>query len=95
MKTKIVLLIYISLLTPFFMSSQKSLSSGTITHKKERYITFLINGHLLDLHTEAGVLANGYNLGEMDALLLQKIQELTLFIIEQQKEIDKLNRKSE
>jgi hypothetical protein len=48
------------------------------------------NGHLPDLPSEAEVLENGYKLSEMDALLLQKIEELTLYVIEQQKEIDKL-----
>ena len=46
--------------------------------------------HLGNIPSEAEVLANGYNVGEMDALLLQKIEELTMYIIEQQKEIDKL-----
>ncbi len=50
------------------------------------------NGHLPDLPSEAEVLENGYKLSEMDALLLQKIEELTLFIIEQQKEIEKLKK---
>jgi hypothetical protein len=33
---------------------------------------------------------NGVNLGEMEATLLQKIEELTLYLIEQQKEIEAL-----
>ena len=36
------------------------------------------------------VVENGVNLGQMDAILLQKIEELTLYIIEQQKEIVKV-----
>ncbi|MBI9069416.1 MAG: hypothetical protein JEZ09_19110 [Salinivirgaceae bacterium] len=32
---------------------------------------------------------NGYNVGEMDDLLLRKIEELTLYIIEQNKQIEK------
>ena len=43
------------------------------------------NGHLKDIPSEAEVKANGINLGEMDAKLLQKIEELTLYTIEQQK----------
>ncbi|MEL6359226.1 MAG: hypothetical protein AAFQ01_04730 [Bacteroidota bacterium] len=31
------------------------------------------------------VLTNGINLGEMDAKLLQKVEELTLYLIEQNK----------
>ena len=32
-------------------------------------------------------------MGEMEAMMLQKIKELTLYVIEQQKEIDKLKKK--
>ncbi len=38
---------------------------------------------------EADVLENGYNMGEMDAMLLKKIEELTLYTIEQEKENEK------
>lgn len=48
------------------------------------------NGHLKDIPSEAEVLENGINLGEMDAKLLQKIEELTLYLIEQNKEIKAL-----
>ncbi len=34
------------------------------------------------------------NLGEMDAKLLQKIEELTLYLIEQNKRMDKLEAKN-
>lgn len=34
----------------------------------------------------------GVDLGEMNALLLQKIEELTLYIIDLQKQIDELKR---
>jgi hypothetical protein len=45
-------------------------------------------GHLPDLPPEAEILADGYNVGEMDALLLQKIEELTLYIIELERKIE-------
>ncbi len=48
------------------------------THIKE-------NGHLKDIPSEAEVKANGIHLGEMDAKLLQKIEELTLYTIAQDK----------
>lgn len=48
------------------------------------------NGHLPDLPSESEVLENGYNIGEMDALLLQKIEELTLYVIDLKKEIQEL-----
>lgn len=57
-----------------------------------------LNKHLPDIPAEKDVKKNGINLGEMDALLLKKIEELTIYIIQlekkvesQQKAIDKLN----
>jgi len=47
-------------------------------------------GHLENIPSEEEVLKNGINLGEMNAKLLQKIEELTLYIIEQNKEIEDL-----
>ncbi|MCL6218464.1 tail fiber protein [Zunongwangia pacifica] len=43
-------------------------------------------GHLPEIPNEAEVTENGINLGEMDAKLLQKIEELTLYLIEQNKQ---------
>jgi len=43
------------------------------------------NKHLPDIPTEAQVKEKGINLGEMNAKLLQKIEELTLYVIEQSK----------
>ncbi len=54
----------------------------------EKYIE--TNNHLPDLPTEENVLENGIELGEMNALLLKKVEELTLYIIEQKKRLDKL-----
>tara|TARA_B110000090_G_scaffold69724_1_gene79721 strand:- start:1059 stop:1625 length:567 start_codon:yes stop_codon:yes gene_type:complete len=48
------------------------------------------NKHLPDMPSEAEVLENGLDLGEMQALQQQKIEELTLYIIQQQKQIDQL-----
>lgn len=42
--------------------------------------------HLPDMPSEAEVTENGINLGEMDAKLLQKIEELTLYLIDQNKQ---------
>ncbi len=47
------------------------------------------NGHLKDIPSEKEVMENGINLGEMDALLLQKIEELTLYVIELNKKISR------
>ncbi|MEO9483632.1 MAG: hypothetical protein ABJG47_09315 [Ekhidna sp.] len=53
------------------------------------------NGHLPEIPSEVEVMANGINLGEMNAKLLQKIEELTLYLIEQNKEINALKEKVE
>ncbi|WP_428232956.1 hypothetical protein [Flavobacterium sp.] len=43
-------------------------------------------GHLENIPSEEEVLKNGINLGEMNAKLLQKIEELTIYMIEMKKE---------
>lgn len=53
------------------------------------------NGHLEDIPSAAQVEKEGVNVGEMQAKLLQKIEELTLYIIEQQKILEKQNQKIE
>ncbi len=50
----------------------------------ENYI--IKNKHLPGIPSEKQVTENGINLGEMNAKLLQKIEELTLYLIEQNKE---------
>lgn len=52
----------------------------------------LKNKHLPDVPTEAEVLENGIMLGEMNAKLLQKIEELTLYLIDQNKMIENLQK---
>jgi hypothetical protein len=42
-------------------------------------------GHLMDIPSAAEVEAKGIDLGDMNRLLLQKIEELTLYMIEQNK----------
>ena len=46
------------------------------------------NGHLPDIPSEKIVLNEGYALVEMDGLLLKKIEELTLYIIELHKQLE-------
>lgn len=53
------------------------------------------NGHLKDIPSEEEVLKDGINLGEMNSKLLQKIEELTLYSIEQNKEIKDLKKENE
>lgn len=45
-------------------------------------------GHLENIPSEEEVLKNGINLGEMNAKLLQKIEEVTLHLIEKDKQIN-------
>ncbi len=51
------------------------------------------NKHLPDVPTAKEVAENGYKLGEMNGILLKKVEELTLYVMEQQKEIEKLKEK--
>lgn len=46
------------------------------------------NGHLKDIPSAKEVEENGFYLGEMDSKLLQKIEELTLYTIDQEKKIN-------
>lgn len=48
--------------------------------------------HLPDLPSEKQVFEEGINVIEMQAKLLQKIEELTLYVIDQQKEINGLKQ---
>ncbi|TCC97700.1 hypothetical protein [Pedobacter hiemivivus] len=50
-------------------------------------------GHLPGIPSAAEVKANGIDLGEMNAKLLQKIEELTLHLIKMRKELDELKKK--
>ncbi|GAB1856047.1 hypothetical protein MHTCC0001_08820 [Flavobacteriaceae bacterium MHTCC 0001] len=54
----------------------------------ENYISE--NGHLKDIPSADEVKENGIFVGEMNSKLLQKIEELTLYTIQQQKEIERL-----
>jgi hypothetical protein len=51
------------------------------------------NGHLKDIPSAKDVEMNGIELGEMNKKLLQKIEELTLYIIEINKEVKDLKSK--
>ena len=51
--------------------------------------------HLPDVPSAAEVEQNGVNLGEMEAVLLRKIEELTLYVIEQDKAIRKLTQENQ
>ena len=51
------------------------------------------NGHLPDIPSAEEVEKNGLNLGTMQAKLLQKIEELTLYLIDMQKENENLKER--
>lgn len=51
------------------------------------------NKHLPNIPNEKEVLANGIDLGEMNANLLRKIEEITLYLIELNKEVELLKQK--
>jgi hypothetical protein len=57
----------------------------------KQYITK--NKKLPGVPSESEVKQNGINLGDMNAVLLKKVEELTLYIILQQNEIDALKEK--
>lgn len=54
-----------------------------------------INKRLPDIPSEEQVKNQGINLGEMNSKLLQKIEELTLYIIQQDKKLETLQKKLE
>ncbi|MEQ6118235.1 hypothetical protein [Reichenbachiella sp. MALMAid0571] len=58
----------------------------------EQHITE--KGHLPEIPSEEEVTENGINLGEMDAKLLQKIEELTLYMIEMNKRLGQLEEEN-
>ncbi len=60
----------------------------TENHIKEK-------GYLPGIPSAEEVKANGIDLGEMNAKLLQKIEELTLYLIEQNKKMDGVQKENE
>ena len=56
----------------------------------KRFITE--HRHLPEVPSEAEVTEEGYNMAEMQGVLLKKIEELTLYTLKQQEEIDMLKQ---
>jgi hypothetical protein len=50
------------------------------------------NKHLPEVPSAAEVIETGVNLGEMNALLIRKVEELTLYILDLQKQINELKQ---
>lgn len=59
----------------------------------ERYIQ--INGHLPGISSEKELIENGGDVGELLAIQMAKIEELTLYCIELQKQVDELKKKED
>lgn len=59
-------------------------------HQVEQFVK--TNNHLPEVPSAAEVSKNGLSVGEMQNKLLQKIEELTLYVIQQQKEIEELKK---
>lgn len=52
-----------------------------------------LNKHLPDVPSTADVNKEGIDLAQTQAILLQKVEELTLYMIEQNNKIERLNKK--
>jgi hypothetical protein len=52
-----------------------------------------LNGHLSDMPSAKEVELNGIALGEMNKLLLKKVEELTLHLIEKEKQLENQNKR--
>lgn len=59
-------------------------------YQVEQYVN--TNSHLPEIPSAAEIVKKGLSMGEMQNKLLQKVEELTLYIIQQQKEIDLLKK---
>jgi hypothetical protein len=59
-------------------------------HEVEQYVN--ANSHLPEIPSASEITEKGLSVGEMQNKLLQKVEELTLYIIEQQKQINQLKQ---
>ncbi len=76
-----------------FTGSSTLLPEYRLISLEELEIFLKENHHLPDLPSAATMQEEGISLKEMNLLLLQKIEELTLYTLQQQKEIDLLKEK--
>ena len=53
------------------------------------------NKHLPNVPSANEIATNGNNVGQTEKVLLEKIEELTLYVIEQNKRIEELEKKAE
>lgn len=97
LKNKYKLFVKGGVLSEDFAISPKSSWSDFVFHKNyrlkalpevEHFIS--VNKHLPDVPSAKEVAENGYSQHEINKALLQKVEELTLYVIEQQKQIETL-----
>jgi hypothetical protein len=50
----------------------------------------MVHGHLPEIPSAEEAEVDGVDLGEMNKLLLQKVEELTLYVIDLQKQVEEL-----
>ncbi|MBK9018038.1 MAG: hypothetical protein IPM82_30565 [Saprospiraceae bacterium] len=53
------------------------------------------NGHLPNVPSATAMEADGLKLGEMQRIMMEKIEELTLYVIQQQKNLEKLEAENQ
>ena len=70
---------------------QKNYRLSTLSELESFILT---NKHLPEIPSEKEIIENGISVNEMLKLQMQKIEELTLYVIQQQKEIDLLKKSS-
>jgi hypothetical protein len=49
--------------------------------------------HLPGVPSENEVLKNGQDIGEMNRILLEKVEELTLYLVEERKQVESLKKR--
>jgi hypothetical protein len=77
-----------------YYTGQSQLKSDYVLPTLEEVAQYTkVNHHLPNVPSAADIKTNGLNVGEMTNVLLQKIEELTLYVIQQQKEIDALKKR--
>ena len=100
LKNKYGMFVYKGILSEDYAIAPKSTWAGFVFSRnynlkplKEVESFIAENEHLPDVPSAAQVAEEGYSQHDMNKVLLQKIEELTLYIIKQQKELEELKRR--